>query len=186
MIEADNGVIDDGSANEVTDPIEPVIDESIDGIVNESDGAMVAEYEAENEITYYDQQDQDNFKANLLTGDANAHALFNHIESTDFLNSDGSFSDRTIELAKANNMTDAEIAKHQDSVYKQMEDVRTKAFEATGFSAGYMTTVMDWCRSTFTKTEMDIFMKDCQTDLTGSLQSAERYYIDITVNGVAR
>lgn len=175
-----NEVVDDGSANAV---IEPVIDDSP---VVDSDESMVQDYLEENEITYYENQDQENFKTNLLTGDANAHMLFNHIESPEFLNSDGSFSDRTIELAKANNMSDEEIHKHQNTIYKQMEDVRHKLIVDSGFSVGYGEVVLGWMISNFSDSEVKTFMADTAKDAVGSLKSLERYYIDITVNGKER
>ena len=167
----------------ITEPVATEI-----GVANSehpSEESMIQEYESNNEITY-DVDSQEVFKTNLLTGDANAHLLFNQIESTDFLNSDGSFSDRTIELAKANNMSDEEIHKHQDTIYKQIETQRNEAFKATGMSAGYMNVVMDWVANNFTKSELAIFENDCKKDMTNSLKSVEKYYIDITVNGKDR
>jgi len=178
----ENDVVED-----VTGDDSPVVDSEIGTPVesSSSEADMVAEYESNNEITY-DVDSQEVFKTNLLTGDANSHKLFNQIESTDFLNSDGSFSDRTIELAKANNMTDEEINKHQDTILKQISEQRNEAFKATGMSPGYMNVVMDWVVNNFTKSELAIFENDCKKDMTNSLKSVEKYYIDITVNGKDR
>ena len=151
-----------------------------------TDEDMVDTYlEDGGEITY-DEVQQEVFKTDLLMGDANAHALFRQIESDGFLNTDGSFSEATLAAAKAHNMSDAEIQGHQNAIYKQMNDIREEAFKSTGFQVGYMSSVMDWARTNFTKAEMNIFVKDCEADMKGSLLSVERYYQHVVVDGGER
>ena len=150
------------------------------------DAEMIEEYVDNGGEVTYDEVQQEVFKTDLLMGDANAHALFRQIESDGFLNTDGSFSEATLAAAKAHNMSDAEIQGHQNSIYKQMETIRTEAFKSTGFQVGYMSSVMDWARANFTNAEMNIFVKDCETDMKGSLMSVERYYQKVVVDGGAR
>ncbi len=185
MIEADNGVIDDGSASATTDPIEPVVTDVTEPVVP-SDEDMVETYlEDGGEITY-DESQQENFKVDLLTAGESGQALFRQIESDNFLNKDGSLTVETIAKAKAHGMTDSEIQGHQDSLLKQIDTQRNEMFAATGFQVGYVKTVVDWAINSFTKSELAIFEADTIKNSKGSLLALEKYYQRVVVDGGER
>ena len=166
----------------------PVVDSEIGTPAesSSSEESMVAEYEAENEITYYDQQDQENVETDLLTSGESGQALFRQIESDNFLNRDGSLTTETIAKAKAHGMSDEDINKHQDTILKQIDTQRNEMFAATGMSTGYVQTVVDWAVSTFNKSELAVFEADTVRDSKGSLLALEKYYQRVVVDGGAR
>ena len=146
-----------------------------------SDEAMVAEYESNNEITYYDQQDQENFKTNLLTQGSTGHDLYRQIESDNFINDDGSLTPDTIAAAKANGMSDEDINKHQDSILKNIEVKRNQIFDDAGYAKnrGYISEVISWAKSNFTVEEMNIFTTQTNENPTKSLNALDAYYLRI-------
>ncbi len=181
-----SGILDDGSDRVVVDQgaqtPDPVVTDVTEPVVP-SDADMVDTYlEDGGEITY-DESQQENFKVDLLTAGESGQALFRQIESTEFINADGSFSEATIAAAKKHNMTDQEIQGHQNAIYKQLETQRNKMFDDAKLPRGYGAVVMDWMMTNFSKAELAVFEADCEKDLTGSIQSVERYYQHVTSGG---
>ena len=166
-------------ANAVTDPIEPVVAD--DSPVVDSDEKLIQEFEAESEVTYYDTQDQENFTVDLLTAGASGQELYRQIHSDSFINENAEFTMDTISKARAFGLDDAEIAKHQQSLLKQMETQRNKIFDDAGYSKnrGFISEVISWAKSNFTVEEMNIFTTQTNENPTKSLNALDAYYLRI-------
>lgn len=183
-----SGVLADGSDRVIIDPNPPVIEAEIEHgieIPTEPIAEVVTPEETvvEPEPVFYNDIEQDAFTQELLYQGESGLALHLQIKSDNFINKDGSLTADTIAKAKAHGMTDTDINNHQNSILKQINTFRDEAFAATGMPVGYIGSVMDWVRATFTESEMKIFESDCVKDLTGSLQSVERYYQHVTSGG---